>query len=88
MCHQSNTLVLGGHRMTDTSGTSAVNGSEQTVVVLDLPGRREFAWPSPKADMLSWQTGECVSYMGSRWRVVSRANGSSDVLTMQLVPAA
>ena len=72
--------------MTDTSGTSAGSGSEQTVVVVELPGRREFVWPSPRADMVSWQTGECVSYMGSRWRVVSRANGSSDVLTLRLAP--
>ena len=70
--------------MTGTSGTSS--GSEQTVVVVELPGRREFVWPSPRAEMVSWQIGECVSYMGSRWRVVSRANGSSEVLTLRLVP--
>ena len=71
--------------MTGTSVTSAGNG-EQTVVVVELPGRREFVWPSPRDDMVSWQIGECVSYMGSRWRVVSRANGSSDVLKLQLAP--
>ena len=70
----------------DTSGTSAENGSEQTVVVLELPGRREFVWPSSRSNMLSWQIGESVSYMGSRWRVLSRANGSSDVLTLRLAP--
>lgn len=72
--------------MPGISGASAGNGSEQTVVVLELPGRREFVWPSPRADIVSWQIGECVSYMGSRWRVVSRANGSSGVLTLRLVP--
>ena len=70
----------------DTSGTSLGNGSEQTVVVLELPGRRVFAWPSPKSNMLSWQIGESVSYLGSRWRVMSRANSSSDVLTLRLAP--
>ncbi len=72
--------------MTGTSGASAENRTEQTVVVVELPGRREFAWPSARADMVSWQTGERVSYMGSRWRVVSRANGSSEVLTLRLAP--
>ena len=74
--------------MTGTSGTSAGNESEQTVVVVELPGGREFVWPSPAADMVSWQTGECVSYMGSRWRVVARSNGSSEVLTLRLAPDA
>ena len=74
--------------MTGTSGTSAGNGSEQTVVVLELPGRLEYVWPSPSADMVSWQTGECVSYLGSHWRVVSRANGSLDALTLRLAPEA
>ena len=70
----------------DTYGTLAGNESEQTVVVLELPGRREFAWPSPKSNVLSWQIGESVSYMGSRWRVMSGANGSSGVLTLRLAP--
>ena len=70
----------------DASGTFAGNGAEQTVVVLELPDRREFVWPSPKAHMVSWQIGESVSYRGSRWRVMSRAEGSSDVLTLRLGP--
>ena len=70
--------------MTGISDTSAGNGSEQTVVV-HMPGRREFVWPA-RDDMISWQIGECVSYMGSRWRVVWRENGSSDVLTLRLAP--
>jgi len=73
--------------MTDTSGTSAGKRSEQTVVVLELPGRLEYAWPSPRA-VASWQIGACVWYMGNRWRVVSRANGVSDVLTLRLAPEA
>ena len=72
--------------MTGTNGFSAGNGSEQTVVVVEVPGGREFVWPSARADMVSWQIGERVSYMGSRWRVVSRTNGSSDVLTLRLAP--
>ena len=72
--------------MTVTSGSSAGIGSEQTVVVVEVPGGREFVWPSPRADMVSWQIGDRVSYMGSRWRVVSRTNGSSDVLTLRLAP--
>lgn len=36
--------------------------------------------------MVSWQIGERVTYMGSRWRVVSRTNGSADALTLQLAP--
>ena len=72
--------------MTGTSGSSAATGFEQTVVVVERPGRREFVWPSPGADMFSWQTGDCVSYMGSRWRVLSRANGSSDALMLRLAP--
>lgn len=72
--------------MTGTAGASVKKRSEQTVVVLQLPDRREFVWPSPRADMVSWRIGECVSYMGSRWRVVSRENGSSDVLTLRLAP--
>ena len=74
--------------MMGTSGTSARNEPEQAVVVVELPGGREFVWPSPTADILSWQTGECVSYMGSRWRVVARVNGSSEVLTLRLAPDA
>jgi hypothetical protein len=73
--------------MTGSSGSSEGNGSKQTVVIVELPGGRDFVWPSPRADMVSWQTGERVTYMGSRWRVVSRTNGSSDVLTLQLAPA-
>ena len=69
-----------------SSGSSEENGSKQTVVVVELPGRREFAWPSPRADMVSWQIGERVTYMGSRWRVLSRTNGLSDALTLQLAP--
>ena len=72
--------------MTGISGSSTGSGSEQTVVVVEVPGGREFVWPSPRDDMVSWQIGERVSYMGSRWRVVSRTNGSSDVLTLKLVP--
>ena len=83
---QSTTLFVGGHEMTGSSGSSEGNGSKQTVVIVELPGGRDFVWPSPRADMVSWQIGECVSYMGSRWRVVSRANGSSDVLKLQLAP--
>ena len=70
--------------MTGSSGSSAGNGSTQTVVVVELPGGREFVWPSPRSDMVSWQIGERVTYMGTRWRVVSRTNGSSDVVTLQL----
>jgi hypothetical protein len=70
--------------MTGKSGSSGENGSKQTVVVVELPGGREFVWPSPRADMVRWQIGERVSYMGNRWRVVARTNGSSDVLTLQL----
>ena len=69
-----------------SSGSSKENGSKQTVVVVELPGGREFAWPSPRADMVSWQIGERVTYMGSRWRVLSRTNGLSDALTLQLAP--
>lgn len=83
---QSTTLFVGVHEMTGTSGFSAGNGSEQTVVVVEVPGGREFVWPSPRADMVSWQIGERVSYMGSRWLVVSRTNGSSEVLTLKLAP--
>jgi hypothetical protein len=70
--------------MTGSSGTSGENASKQTVVVVKLPGGREFVWPSPGADMVSWQIGERVAYRGTRWRVVSRTSGSSDVLTLQL----
>jgi hypothetical protein len=70
--------------VTSTYGVSAENGAEQTVVVVEVPGGREYVWPSPRADMFSWQTGDRVSYMGSRWQVVSRTNGSSDVLTLKL----
>jgi hypothetical protein len=83
---QSTTLFVGGHGMTGISGSSTGSGSEQTVVVVEVPGGREFVWPSPRADMVSWQVGERVSYMGSRWRVVSRTNGPSDVLTLKLAP--
>lgn len=83
---QSTTLFVGGHEMTGTYGSFAGNGAEQTVVVVEVPGGREFVWPSPRLDMVGWQIGERVSYMGSRWRVVSRTNGSSDVLTLRLVP--
>lgn len=83
---QSTTLFVGVHEMTGTSGFSAGNGSEQTVVVIEVPGGREFVWPSPRADMVSWQIGERVSYMGSRWLVVSRTNGPSKVLTLKLAP--
>jgi hypothetical protein len=72
--------------MAGSSGSSGENGSKQTVVVVELPGGREFVWPSPRADMVSWQIGERVTYMGSRWRVVSRTNGSADALTLQLAP--
>jgi hypothetical protein len=72
--------------MTGTYGSSAGKGAERTVIVVEVPGGREFVWPSPRLDMVSWQIGERVSYMGSRWRVVSRTNGSSDVLTLRLVP--
>jgi hypothetical protein len=72
--------------MAGSSGSSGENGSKQTVVVVELPGGREFVWPSPRADMASWQIGERVTYMGSRWRVVSRTNGSADALTLQLAP--
>jgi hypothetical protein len=73
--------------MTGSSGSSEGNGSKQTVVIVELPGGREFVWPSQGADIVRWQIGERVTYMGSRWRVVSRTNGSSDVLTLQLAPA-
>lgn len=72
--------------MTGVSGPSTGSGSQQTVVVIEKPGGREFVWPTPRADMASWQIGERVAYMGSRWRVASRTNGSSDVLTIVLVP--
>jgi hypothetical protein len=36
--------------------------------------------------MVSWQIGERVPYMGSHWRVASRTNGASDVLTIKLAP--
>jgi hypothetical protein len=72
--------------MASSIGSSEENGSKQTVVVVELPGEREFVWPSPRADMVSWQIGESVMYMGSRWQVVSRKNGSSDMLTLQLAP--
>jgi hypothetical protein len=72
--------------MAGSPGSSEGNGSKQTVVVVELPGGREFVWPSPRADMVGWQIGERVAYMGSRWRVVSRTNGSSDALTLQLAP--
>ena len=72
--------------MASSAGSSEENGSKQTVVVVQLPDEREFVWPSPRADMVSWQVGESVSYLGSRWRVVSRTNGSSDALTLQLAP--
>ena len=71
---------------TTSIASSEENGFQRTVVVVQLPGEREFVWPSPRADMVSWQIGESVMYMGSRWRVVSRRNGSSDVLTLQLAP--
>jgi hypothetical protein len=74
--------------MTGSAGSSEGTASEQTVVVLELPGGREFVWPSPRSDMVSWQAGERVTYMGSRWRVVSRTNGSSDAVTLQLAPEA
>jgi hypothetical protein len=83
---QSTTLFVGGREMADNSGASEGNGSKQTVVVVELPGGREFVWPSPRAGMVSWQIGERVTYMGSRWRVVSRTNGSSSALTLQLAP--
>ena len=73
--------------MASSAGSSGENGSKQTVVVVQLPGEeREFVWPSPRADMVSWHIGERVSYMGSRWQVVSRKNGSSDVITLHLAP--
>ena len=72
--------------MASSIGSSEEDGSKQTVVVVELPGEREFVWPSPRADMVSWQIGESVMYMGSRWQVVSRRNGSSDMLTLQLAP--
>ena len=72
--------------MTGMFGSSGENGSEQTVVVVELPGGSEFVWPSARADMVSWQIGERVTYMGSRWRVVSRTNGLPDALTLQLAP--
>jgi hypothetical protein len=71
--------------MASRTGSFEENGSQPTVVVL-LPGEREFVWPSPRADMISWQIGQSVMYMGSRWRVTSRTNGSADVLTLQLAP--
>ena len=74
--------------MTGSSDFSAGNRSEQTVVIVELPGGRELVWPSPRVDMASWHLGERVSYMGSRWQVVSRTNGSSDVLTLKLAPEA
>jgi hypothetical protein len=67
------------------SDTSKGNGVRQTVVVVELPEGREFVWPSSVASMVSWQIGERVTYRGSRWQVVSRANGS-DVLTLELAP--
>jgi hypothetical protein len=70
--------------MAGSSGSYGKNGSEQTVVVVELPDRREFVWPSPRVDMLGWQIGDRVTYLGTRWQVVSRRNGSSDVLTFQL----
>jgi hypothetical protein len=73
--------------MSSSTGSSEKNGSRKTVVV-QLPGEREFVWPSPRPDMVSWQIGERVMYMGRRWRVVSRENGSSDALTLQLAPDA
>ena len=72
--------------MTSISDSSAENASQQTVVVVEVPGGREFVWPSPRADMVSWEIGERVTYLGSQWRVVSRTNGSSDVLTLKLAP--
>ena len=72
--------------MTSISDSSAENASEQTVVVVEVPGGREFVWPSPRADMVSWEIGERVTYLGSQWRVVSRTNGSSDVVTLKLAP--
>ena len=39
--------------MTGTSGTSVDSGSEQTVVVLELPGRVEYVWPSSSSDMVA-----------------------------------
>lgn len=74
--------------MVSSTDCSEENGSKQTVVVVQLPGEREFVWPSPRADMVSWQIGESVMYMGSRWRVVSRTNGASNALTLTLVPSA
>jgi hypothetical protein len=71
--------------MSSRTDSSEENGSKQTVVV-QLPGEREFVWPSPRPDMVSWQVGESVIYMGSRWRVVSRKKGSSDALALQLAP--
>ena len=72
--------------MTSISDFSAENASEQTVVVVEVPGGREFVWPSPRADMVSWEVGDRVTYLGSQWRVVSRTNGSSNVLTLKLAP--
>ena len=62
---QSITLFLGGHEMTGISGSSTGSGSEQTVVVVEVRAGDELVWPS-RGDMVSWQIGERVSYMGSR----------------------
>jgi hypothetical protein len=72
--------------MAGSSGSSEGNASKQTIVVVELPGGRDFVWPSPRADMVRWQMGERVTYMGSRWRVVSRTNGLADTLTLRLAP--
>ena len=65
--------------------TSEGDEARQTVVVVELPKGREFVWPSSIASMVGWQIGERVTYRGSRWTVVSRANGS-DVVTVELAP--
>jgi hypothetical protein len=71
--------------MAGSSGSFSGNGTKQTVVVVELPEGRDYVWPPAISAMVSWQIGERVTYRGSRWRVVSRANGS-DVLTLELVP--
>ena len=51
-------------------------GRRKSVVVVELPGGREFLWLSPAAPMTRWQVGDAVVFRNAHWVVTRRVDGS------------
>jgi hypothetical protein len=58
-------------------------GRPKSVVVVELPGGREFIWLSPNAPMTAWQVGDAVVFRNRRWLVTRRVD-ESETLNLTL----